>query len=169
MGLPWLLPQALTMITALVTLVSCATPNPLPAGTMVLGEIAYVASADEALRGFRYVPHPNESFNGSVPAPEDAAPVKKLLSQCGLDTASAATHWSPSARGVVTRGNKSWLALWSSRRSTRAFWRIWCCGAWLDQAVRREDDRQLFGFEVQKRFAHFSGVKARPRGSLLCL
>lgn len=64
---------------------SCASEPPPPPEELYVGQIQYVATADEAKRGFYYFAKSTETIYGVIPISRDVPPAKTLMNDCGYD------------------------------------------------------------------------------------
>ena len=75
---------ALPMLIVLLVS-SCASEPPPPPEELYVGQVQYVATADEAKHGFYYTAKSTETIYGVIPASHDVPPATKLMTSCGYD------------------------------------------------------------------------------------
>lgn len=72
-------------LLAMLLFCSCASGPPLPPEELLVGQIQYVATADEARRGFFWAARSTETIYGVIPRSRDVPAAKSLMNDCAYD------------------------------------------------------------------------------------
>jgi hypothetical protein len=95
--------QDLAVVAAIALLLSACASSPPPAPIeFYIGQVIYVATAEEASHGFHYTASADEALHGFVPDSLDVPPATGLINSCAYDG-------SPDTRFAVVRFYYYWL------------------------------------------------------------
>jgi hypothetical protein len=92
-------PLRILLAIGLLAMSACAS-KPIAENEVFIGQVSYMATADEATNGFHYVAQPDEALQHVLPRSGDVPPAKSLIAACGQN---------PDAKFVLVRLYYYWL------------------------------------------------------------